>query len=50
MVSSGFGSLERLDPSLVGQYADLTLAQIGLRTGDIVSGGNRHRWIQEAAA
>jgi hypothetical protein len=49
MVSSGFGSLDRIDSSLVGEYANLTLAQIGLRAGDIVSGNARHHRIQEAA-
>jgi len=49
MVSSGFGSLERIDSALVGEYSELTLAQIGLYEGDIVSGGNRHRRILEAA-
>jgi hypothetical protein len=45
MVSSGFGSLQRIDASLVGEYANLTLAQVGLHPGDIVSSGNRHRHI-----
>ena len=49
MVSAGFGSLERIDSSLVGENTSLTLAQIGLRAGDIVSGGNRHHRILEAA-
>jgi molybdopterin/thiamine biosynthesis adenylyltransferase len=45
MVSSGFGSLECIDSSLVGEYSTLTLAQVGLHAGDIVSSGNRHRHI-----
>jgi molybdopterin/thiamine biosynthesis adenylyltransferase len=49
MVTAGFGSLDRIDSALVGEYADLTLAEIGLRAGDIVSGGARYRRIQEAA-
>lgn len=50
MVSAGFGSLDRIDSSLVGEFASLTLAQIGLRAGDIVSGNARHHCILEAAA
>lgn len=49
MVSSGFGSLQCIDSALVGEYSRLTLAQIGLRAGDIVSCGNRHHQILEAA-
>ncbi len=49
MVTSGFGSLDRIDSTLVGEFTNLTLAQIGLRAGDIVSGNARHRRIQEAA-
>jgi hypothetical protein len=49
MVSSGFGALDRIDTELVGKFSNLTLAQIGLRAGDIVSSGNRHRRILEAA-
>jgi ssDNA-binding Zn-finger/Zn-ribbon topoisomerase 1 len=48
MVSSGFGSLERLSPEVAKEHFHLTLAQIGLRVGDIVSSGNRHRRIVEA--
>ena len=43
MASCGFGSLERIDSSLVGEHLDLTLAEIGLCAGDIVSGGGKHR-------
>ncbi|MGA3372079.1 MAG: ThiF family adenylyltransferase [Terracidiphilus sp.] len=55
MTSSGFGSLERLNRELAGEFAKLTLAEIGLRAGDIVSGGGQHHRIhhrmlrQEAA-
>ena len=49
MVSTGFGSLERIDSYLVGENAGLTLAQVGLRAGDIVSGDNRHHRLLEAA-
>jgi molybdopterin/thiamine biosynthesis adenylyltransferase len=49
MVTSGFGALDRIDATLVGEYVNLTLAQIGIRVGDIVSGKARHHRIQEAA-
>ena len=49
MASAGFGARERLDATLAGEYSGLTLAQIGLRAGDIVSGADRHRRILEAA-
>ena len=49
MASQGFGSLERLTPSLVRDYLHLTLADIGLHAGDIVSSGSRHRLLLEAA-
>ncbi len=49
MVSTGFGSLERIDSDLVGEFANLTLGQIGLRAGDIVSDDNRHHRLLEAA-
>jgi hypothetical protein len=45
MASSGFGSLERLDRRFAGEFASLTLAQAGLRAGDIVSGGGQHHRI-----
>jgi molybdopterin/thiamine biosynthesis adenylyltransferase len=45
MVSSGFGSLDRLDLNFAQKYSDLTLAQIGLRAGDIVTGGSQHHRI-----
>jgi molybdopterin/thiamine biosynthesis adenylyltransferase len=49
MVSAGFGSLERLDAELAKEFSDFTLAQIGLRTGDIVSCGKWHHRELEAA-
>ena len=49
MITAGFGLLERIDSTLVGEFMNLTLAQIGLRRGDIVSDGSRHRRILEAA-
>jgi len=48
MVSSGFGSLERLDRVLMKEHSNLTLTQIGLRAGDILSSGSRHHRIVEA--
>jgi molybdopterin/thiamine biosynthesis adenylyltransferase len=49
MVSRGFGSLERLDCGLAEEHRGLTLAQIGLGVGDIISSsGNRHYRISEA--
>jgi molybdopterin/thiamine biosynthesis adenylyltransferase len=48
MVPPGFGSLERLDSELASdEYESLTLAQIGLRAGDIVSNESRHYRITE---
>jgi hypothetical protein len=49
MASSGFGARECLDSTLAGEYRGLTLAQVGLRAGDIVSSGQRHRLLLEAA-
>ena len=49
MVSAGFGLLERIDSTLVGDSAALTLAQVGLRAGDIVTGNDRHHRLLEAA-
>jgi molybdopterin/thiamine biosynthesis adenylyltransferase len=49
MVSPAFGSLECLHSELAAEHRNLTLAQIGLRAGDIVSSGNRHYQISEAA-
>ena len=49
MVSTGFSSLDRLDPSLAEGHRSLTLAQIGLCAGDIVSNGVRHYRIAEGA-
>jgi molybdopterin/thiamine biosynthesis adenylyltransferase len=47
MMSLSFGSRERLDSESAGEYSDLTLAQIGLRVGDIVSSDNRHYQITQ---
>jgi molybdopterin/thiamine biosynthesis adenylyltransferase len=49
MASAGFGSLENLNQKTAGEYADLTLAQIGLRDGDIVSSGKCEHRLLEAA-
>ena len=49
MASDGFGARECLDSTLAGEYGGLTLAQVGLRAGDIVSSGERHRLLVEAA-
>jgi len=49
MVTAGFGALERLDSTSANGSSQLTLAQIGLLPGDIVSCGTRHRRIVEAA-
>jgi molybdopterin/thiamine biosynthesis adenylyltransferase len=48
MVSPGFSTLERLDSGLAEEYRNLTLAQIGICAGDIVSSGARHYCIVEA--
>ena len=48
MVSLGFGSLERLDADSAGEFLNLTLAQIGLRDGDIISCGMNNHWLLEA--
>jgi molybdopterin/thiamine biosynthesis adenylyltransferase len=45
MASSGFGSLERLNRELAGEFTNMTLAEIGLKTGDIISGGGQHHRI-----
>jgi molybdopterin/thiamine biosynthesis adenylyltransferase len=50
LIVPGFGSFDRIDPGRARGYEDLTLAQIGLRAGDIVSDGSRrYRCITEAA-
>jgi len=49
MVSLGFGALECLDAMSAGEFSDLSLAQIGLRAGDIISSGNNNHWLLEAA-
>jgi molybdopterin/thiamine biosynthesis adenylyltransferase len=54
MVATGIGTFDRLDRAFAGEHMNLTLAEIGLRTGDIITGGDRHHRIQhrmlEAAA
>jgi hypothetical protein len=54
MVATGIGTFDRLDRAFAGEHTNLTLAEIGLRTGDIITGGDRHHRIQhrmlEAAA
>ncbi len=49
MAPTGYGPLERLEPRFAGDYLGLTLGQIGLRAGDIVTSGGRHRLLMEAA-
>ncbi len=49
MASSGFGLLESLNEETAGEFAELTLAQIGLRAGDIVSSGKCEHRLLEAA-
>jgi hypothetical protein len=49
MASLGFGSLECLNAESAGYFSDRTLAQIGLRAGDIISGGKNNHWLLEAA-
>jgi adenylyltransferase/sulfurtransferase len=49
MVSIGFGSLECLDADSAGEFLNLTLAQIGLRDGDIINSGKNNHWLMEAA-
>lgn len=49
MVSQDFSALECLDAESAGEFANLTLAQIGLRAGDIISSGKNNHWLLEAA-
>jgi len=49
MVSPDFSSLESLGSGLSEDCRSLSLAQIGLRVGDIVSSDERHYLIGEAA-
>jgi len=49
MVSVSFGSMDQLGFESAGDFCSRTLAQIGLRDGDIVSSGSLHLQIQEAA-
>ena len=48
MVSAGFDSLESLDATSAGEFSELTLTQIGLRAGDIISSGINQQWMMEA--
>jgi molybdopterin/thiamine biosynthesis adenylyltransferase len=49
MVAPGFDARDRLDSSLSPEHRDLTLAQAGLRAGDVVSAGGWHYELLEAA-
>jgi molybdopterin/thiamine biosynthesis adenylyltransferase len=49
MVSADFDSLESLDAASAGEFSELTLTQIGLRSGDIISSGKNQHWLMEAA-
>ena len=49
MVSAGFDSLESLDAASASEFSELTLTQIGLRAGDIISSGKNQHWLMEAA-
>ncbi len=48
MASSGFDSFEQLDPECADEFMDRTLANVGLRMGDVLSSGTR-RLLVEAA-
>ncbi len=49
MASAGFGALDHLDSTLAAPFVHLTLDQLGIHSGDIVSGDRGHRQIVEAA-
>jgi len=49
LVSTGFGSLESLNEETACEFTELTLAQIGLRAGDIISSGKCEHRILETA-
>jgi adenylyltransferase/sulfurtransferase len=49
MATTGFTAMDRLDATLPEEVRALTLAQIGVRTGDVVSAGDKHYVITEAA-
>ncbi len=49
MVTPGFGARERLDSSLPEEYRSLSLAEIGVRAGDLVTAGARHYQIMEVS-
>jgi molybdopterin/thiamine biosynthesis adenylyltransferase len=49
MTAPGFEARDRLDINLPREYLNLTLAQIGLRAEDVVSAGDWHYQLKEAA-
>jgi len=49
MTAPGFDARDRLDSRLPRAHRDLTLAQIGLRAEDLVSAGDWHYQLKEAA-
>ena len=49
MTTPGFEARDRLDSNLPREYLNLTLAQIGLRAEDVVSAGDWHYQLKEAA-
>ena len=49
MVIQNFDTIERLDGALPQEYRGLTLEQIGLRAGDVITCGDRHFNLSEAA-
>lgn len=48
MAPAGFGSMARLDLNSGGAFLHRTLAEIGVRTGDILSGAGKHVLLAEA--
>jgi len=49
MATPGFSTFERLDSRLPAEHRDLTLKQIGLRAEDVVTAGDWHYQLKEAA-
>jgi len=49
MVTAGFGSIERLEHGFAGLFLYRTLAEAGIREGDILSNGSCHRLVAGAA-
>jgi molybdopterin/thiamine biosynthesis adenylyltransferase len=49
MASTGFGSIERLEPEFANGFMDRTLAEVGLQAGDIVSSRDLHVQVTGAA-